>query len=341
MVRFNKYNETSQFAGPRHGPAVPRPPQNLDLHYDLSNLVSQARIDAIKTSQTLVFQTFGDSGNDDDHNGGPSKRSTVAAQIEAACEATSGTANEPSFCYHLGDVIYPGGDEAKYEKEFYEPFSGYGKAIVAIPGNHDYYGDRLYSFRDNFIQPVLIEAPSGRPAMNLPWFYWVMNTPVATIIGLGTVSDYVSDHQRHWLERKMIAAAKDKALIIATHYPPYCFDGSNNKGVRTCIERGIFHAQRSPDLVISGHSHNYQRIMTPDYPLLVVGTGGVGTSRVSRSCGGNRSTLQAATDQAYGAATITVDEKSRMITGQFDIAANKDNTKVADAVFDRFSYPMN
>lgn len=150
--RFNNFDGTSHFAGPRHGPSVPHAHDNLSLKYDLGNIVSPQRLALITSTQKLAFHTVGDTGNDDDHNGGASKRGAVAYAMEQEVDDGAINPEAPCFCYHLGDLIYPVGDETKYEEEFYLPFSGYGNAIVAIPGNHDYFGDRLASFKENFLQ---------------------------------------------------------------------------------------------------------------------------------------------------------------------------------------------
>ncbi|MGZ4313735.1 MAG: metallophosphoesterase [Solirubrobacteraceae bacterium] len=39
--------------------------------------------------------------------------------------------------YHLGDVVYPHGEEAGYRDQFFSPYVAYTAPIFAIPGNHD------------------------------------------------------------------------------------------------------------------------------------------------------------------------------------------------------------
>ena len=108
----------------------------------------------------MALHSFGDSGEDHSskHHGGPEERVAMAQMMERECVAEDGTPEAPCFCYHLGDVIYPGGDEAKYEDQFHDAYRDYGNAIVANPGNHDCYGDRLWSFK--------------RTSCSLTWCFW-------------------------------------------------------------------------------------------------------------------------------------------------------------------------
>ncbi|WP_136440869.1 metallophosphoesterase family protein [Pacificoceanicola onchidii] len=337
--RFNTYDGTADMAGPHSPDQVPDAPQNLNLHYDIAQVLTQAQLDDITNSKIMGFHSFGDSGTDHKswHHGTPATRLAVAHAIEKECKDQAGQPGCPAFCYHLGDVIYPHGAEEHYEDEFYQPFSAYGPAILAIPGNHDYRGDHLASFAKNFLAPKLVPTPGGRPAMNLPWYYFTLDTPVATIIGLGTVSNYVSPEQTHWLKTELAAAPKDKALIIASHYPPYCFDGSHNTGPRASISGAISASGRMPDLVIAGHSHTYQRMRTPPgYPLIVVGTGGVTLSGLGGSADGAKEDFLS--NKAYGALTLTVDANpgQRAIHGHFKAADSEEYA--VGTVMDQFSY---
>ena len=92
-----------------------------------------------------------------------------------------------------------------------EPYEHYPLPIVAIPGNHD--GElltRSSTSLEGFHEKFLAAAPgsfthelrdSGRPAMSQPWFYWMLLTPFATVIGLYTnVPEHgrLSPEQRDW-----------------------------------------------------------------------------------------------------------------------------------------------
>lgn len=333
--RFNSYDGNSRQAGPKSPHQVPTAHPSLNHHYDVNQIITQAQRALIQNTGIMAFHCIGDTGNDSSHNGGPDKRLDVAEMMEAQCKAGQGQAATPCFCYHIGDVIYPGSDEALYEKEFYLPYCNYGNAIVAIPGNHDSYGPGgLDVFAENFMQPKLSIVKGQRPAMNLPWFYWVLDTPVATIIGLSAISNSISSDQQDWFNKEMKNADSGKALIVAVHYPPYCFDGSNNNNIRTCIEDAYTYAGKVPDLLLSGHSHNFQHIEAPKtgkmpgYTMVVNGAGGVGVSGIRPGSGGNGGTLIYGNDTEYGALTVIVDSKNKKITGNYYCAVSQSD-KVA------------
>ncbi len=333
--RFNTFNENSIKAGPRNLDNVPEPDSNTNLHYNLNQIISKAQGNLINSTGIMAFHCIGDTGNDHshNHNGGPTMRLAVANMMETQLKSGFGQANTPSFCYHVGDLIYPGSDKALYESEFYKPYSGYGNAIVAIPGNHDSVApDGLEAFALNFMQPTLNLVKGERPAMNLPWYYWVLDTPVATIIGLATISDSISTQQQNWFYNEIKNADTNKALIVMVHYPPYCFDGADNRNTRACING----ASRMPDLVISGHSHNYQHIETPQgYTMIVNGAGGVSSGGIHRNSNGHGAKLIYGNDTDFGALTVIVDNKNKKITGNY-YGAISTSEKIDTLLLDSF-----
>lgn len=336
--RFNTFNANSLSAGPLSSKNVPNPDPTKNLHYNLNQIITKAQGSLITSSGIMAFHCIGDTGNDSSHNGGPNMRLAVAEMMEAQLNSGIGNPETPCFCYHVGDVIYPGSDENLYESEFYVPYSGYGNAIVVIPGNHDsYVPGGLKVFADNFMQPKLVLVKGQRPAMNMPWYYWVLDTPVATIIGLAAIANSISVEQQNWFNKEMKNADTNKALIVAVHYPPYCFDGSDNFLIRNCITSGIAFSGRKPDLLLSGHSHNYQRIQTPNqYTMIVNGAGGVGVGGIRSYAKGNQGNLIYGNDSDYGALTIIVNNIKKTIQGNY-YGAISNTDKVGTKLLDSFT----
>ena len=60
----------------------------------------------------------------------------------------------------------------------------------------------------------------------------------------------------------MRAADPDKALIVALHHPVYSFDNyhSGSPNMAQELQDAINASRRVPNLVLSAHVHNYQRI---------------------------------------------------------------------------------
>ena len=183
--------------------------------------------------------------------------------------------DKPQFCYHVGDVVYFTGDRDDYYAQFYEPYAHYDVPILAIPGNHDGEVDdptaqtSLDGWVDYFMQahpdvdPISKDAP--RVQLNLPNVYWTLITQLATIIGMYTnVPEHgsIDSTQQQWVTNEFATAPKDRALILALHHPIYSFDTfhSGSSKMADVLENAIRDTGRVPNLVLSGHVHDYQRI---------------------------------------------------------------------------------
>jgi hypothetical protein len=103
--------------------------------------------------------------------------------------------------------------------------------------------------------------------MMQPNVYWTLETPLANIIGLyGNVTKFgmITEQQRDWFIGELKNArlqAPGKALIVCVHHAPYSADTNHGSSAviiefleKAFTETGIF-----PDIVFSGHVHNYQR----------------------------------------------------------------------------------
>jgi hypothetical protein len=263
---------------------------------DLSAILPAAEMKDIVAAGSLSFHCVGDTGGVKD----PKPQEQVAQGLvnalagQAGGGAPAGNLMAPSFFYHLGDVIYFNGEVAEYYPQFYSAYEHYPLPIFGIPGNHD--GDpldasatSLEGFYRNFL--ALPGAPtyttesrdSGRPAMTQPFFYWTLTTPFATVIGLYT---NVPEHgqldadQRAWFQGQMKDADTKKALIVALHHPVFSFDTyhSGSPTMAKELEDAINASGRLPNMVLSAHVHNYQRIEITlagkAIPFFVIGNGG-------------------------------------------------------------------
>src|SRR5439155_16474384 len=166
----------------------------------------------------------------------------------------------------------------RYYDEFYDPYPHYLPPIIAIPGNHDGdlaippVGTSLEGFMVIFCsaQPEVTEdaKDARRPAMTQPNCYWTLIAPLVTIIGLYTncpEQGVVEQDQADWFAGELSAAATDRALIVALHHPPYSADDHHgaSEPMRTLLANAFTTSGRTPDLVLNGHVHNYQRFSVP------------------------------------------------------------------------------
>ena len=110
--------------------AVPMGPPTGPL--ELTDVVGADFLAPITAAKQISFHVVGDTGASS--TASISNEATVA---DAMAAETKGEGTGPAFCFHLGDVIYNFGEAEYYYDQFYEPFRGYDRPIVAIPGNHD------------------------------------------------------------------------------------------------------------------------------------------------------------------------------------------------------------
>src|SRR5262249_52624326 len=142
-------------------------------------------------AKMLVFHSVGDSGGIH----GDDVQRAIAIAMDKQIEQPAPGKPAPAFYYILGDCVYFNGESGFYNSQFYEPYKNYHAAIFAVPGNHD--GDTrvnrgdppdtessLFGFMRAFCDSVSHYDSPYRPTMTQPYVYWVLDTPVATIIGL-------------------------------------------------------------------------------------------------------------------------------------------------------------
>ena len=216
-----------------------------------------AKSAAIQKSGQIVFHAVGDTGSVE----GPMTQSLVADKMVSDFTEAN-PADEPSFFYHLGDVVYYFGEAAYYYDQFYEPYRSYPAPILGIPGNHDgvvYASDpapTLAAFLANFCaaEPVVTPDAGGlvRTAMIQPGVYYTFDAPFVRILGLysnvledpGVISDeggmntVLDSRQVDFLTAALKRVKSEKyagAVIIAVHHPPFSGDTTHG-GSRPCLK---------------------------------------------------------------------------------------------------------
>jgi hypothetical protein len=196
---------------------------------------------------------------------------------------------------------------------------------------------------------MLIPSPRTAPRvqLNLPNVYWTLVTPYATIIGMYTnVPEHgsIDSTQQQWVTNEFATAPHDLPLILALHHPIYSFDvyHSGSSKMADVLENAIRDTGRVPNLVLSGHVHDYQRIeqnISPDgpTPFIVCGNGGYHNLHALHSNNGDKAPDTGAVlkygAKTWGFMTLTIDDKTiKGVTMEVD--RNNNATKG-----DSFSYP--
>jgi acid phosphatase type 7 len=280
--------------------SLPTPTGPSPYRFDLSQILTTEDIAAIQTAGDMTIHTVGDTG---DYRG--TQQDFVSGMMTADANSLPNT-GKPAFLYHLGDVVYFAGDIDKYADNFYATYQNYPAFIVAISGNHDCQPDdpqdgpvdpNKVPF-DGFVQNFMSTTPevSGsiktgapRTQMDQPNVYWTLTTPFGTIIGLcsnvGETEGEIHADQQAWFVSELQAADPAKALIVTVHHPPFSgdVDHSGSSAVEVVLTNSFHAAGRYPEMVLSGHVHNYQRftnIVTDasgnarQIPFIVAGAGG-------------------------------------------------------------------
>ena len=303
---------------------LPRPLGLPPYHYDISDHFPDI---AKSISKSMTFHVVGDSGGVQD---GEFQNNVAAQMID---HLHSGKGAQPLFCYHVGDVVYFTGMRDDYYAQFYEPYAHYDAPIFAIPGNHDGEVDdpsaqtSLDGWVDYFMQanpdvdPISKDAP--RVQMNLPNVYWTLITPLATIVGMYTnvpEGGSIDSTQQQWVTNEFATAATDRAFILALHHPIYSFDvyHSGSSKMADVVENAIRDTGRVPNLILTGHVHDYQRIertiaKSGPTPFIVTGNGGYHNLHAIHTAKGGTAVdsgavLKYSTDQRWGFMTLTIDK---------------------------------
>jgi predicted MPP superfamily phosphohydrolase len=201
--------------------------------------------------------------------------------------------NEAAFALILGDVVYFNGEESSYHDQFYEAYAKFLRPIIALPGNHDadpIPGDSsLSGFMANFCdtQPSVPAADAqleyGRHTQTLPYCEWTLELQAVTIITVYTnvpSGGHLEPEQLARLTQELKNADTAKPLIVGLHHPPFSIDAHHggSQHMTDALDQAFASSGRVPDLVLSGHVHDYQRftrtIAGKQVPYIVSGNGG-------------------------------------------------------------------
>jgi len=320
------------------------PPPSRDPVIDLKDIIGQPGVTEIEHAGAIKLHAIGDSGR----AGGDIVPQEHVSDAMKEDYDPANPGKSPALLIHLGDVIY-GHDKAKlYRDEFYRPYMKYPGKIIAIPGNHDgetFKGTDPVSLREflaNFCAPravvpsIAAEVRIFRETMTQPGVYWMLSAPFVNVIGLysniaegpgnllGAAGD---DRQIKWLTKTLKGLKQSgdkKALVIATHHPPFSSGGhSPSKEMLTQIDDICIAAGVAPHAMLAGHSHNYQRYTR----TASLGGAPVQIPYVVAGCGGHAaSTVVAASGQHMGE---TIFEKSLRGFGYLTITATATQLVIA------------
>jgi predicted phosphodiesterase len=300
---------------------LPQPLGPAPYRRRLADVIGAEQAQAIARSGVVRFHAVGDTGGHLDP--WPQRRVAAAMVSELVGDVPA------RFFYHLGDVVYPHGEEPNYNPQFFSAYADYTAPIFAVPGNHDAEAPpvSLGGFVKTFCSdvPPLHDAgvPVPRPAPQQPHVYWTLVHEWLRIIGLYSnvpEGGQFADEQLRWLTQELRASPPDATVLLAMHQPVYAADVTHgsNLSLSDALDGCFAEAGRVPDAVFTGHAHNYQRFARRlgdrEIPYIVAGAGGYHERHAigadlpplpASFAGLDDVTLEAYEDQAHGFMTVT------------------------------------
>ena len=269
--------------GPTFHP-LPSPRGPAPYRRRLDDVLTPQQTAAIERRGELRFHCVGDTGGW--RHPGP-QREVAAAMVREL----SGPA-PVDFFYHLGDLVYPHGEEAHYGPQFFSPYAAYDAPIFAIPGNHDgeVHDSRARSL-EPFVKTFCSASPplhdaavsAHRPLSRQPHVHWTLVHDWVWVIGLYTnvhEDGELAEDQLEWMVSELACAPRDVLVILAVHRPVFSIDTvhGSNLALRDAFDDCFDRAGRVPDAVFGAHAHDYQRFARRHgrrrVPYVVAGSGG-------------------------------------------------------------------
>ena len=168
------------------------------------------------------------------------------------------------FWITTGDNAYRSGSNEQFQAGFFEPYKSILRNTPVWPvyGNHD---ARRWAFFDLFTFPT--KAESGGVASGTEHYYSFDYANIHFVILDTEGSDLdVDGEMLSWL-KKDLKETKQQWLIAFSHHPPYT-KGSHNSDNKRDSSGRLFTVRENilplleeagVDLVLSGHSHMYER----------------------------------------------------------------------------------
>jgi len=173
---------------------------------------------------------------------------------------------------HVGDMAYGQGTDQQFQDKFFQPYQATLQNTVcwASMGNHEGKSSNGNSgvgpFFDAYVNPTRAEA-GGLPSGNESFYSFDYGTAHFICLNSYDVDRSPRGEMAQWLQRDL-AATQAKWIIGFWHHPPYTKGTHDSDREKELIEmrESIMPILETGgvDIVLSGHSHIYERSMLID-----------------------------------------------------------------------------
>lgn len=190
----------------------------------------------------------------------------------------------PDFALHLGDVIYPKGQQGHYSSGFFRPFAELIRNAPVYPvlGNHDVMDAAGQQFLVNFHLPES-DVTGDERCYSFAW-------GAVRVVVLDCNTHYAGDryeegHPSSEFLLEQLRSCSEPWVVVASHYPMRSASRQRNRGDLLAVMLPQL-AEYHVSLYLSGHDHCYQRFgpsETLPTPLVVSGGGGKRLYEISES----------------------------------------------------------
>lgn len=217
------------------------------------------------SKQKIKIWAMGDMGD-----GSPNQRSVRDAYLNSIKNDNTQT----DVVLLLGDNAYAIGTDEEYQYNFFNIYQDYflkNNVLWAVPGNHEYYSGaqnrRDVSYFQIFSLPTKAEAGGVVSGSEMYYSFDYANVHFVALDSYGIEEDRYRLYdtlspQVEWLKKDLITN-KQPWTIVMFHHPPYTRNSHDSdyeeqlklirQNLNPILERF------KVDLVLSGHSHLYER----------------------------------------------------------------------------------
>ena len=248
--------------GKRHEVTLPNLSANTEYFYQVAVdgkvVSSNVSFRTAKTSQQQQFSfiAFGDSGQWNPF------MLQIASQIQQ---------RPVDLLIHTGDVVYPKGEESKYDVHCFSQYKGFLRRSPMFPciGNHDDRTNRAQPYLNNWSLPTNNQQGDER--------YYSFGWGHVRFISINTQDPFEAGSPQHQFIENELATASAAGfdwVIPYMHKGPY---SSSRHGENDVVKRHLvpLFERYGVKLVFSGHDHDYERTH-PINGVTYIVTGGGG-----------------------------------------------------------------